>query len=73
MSDLNAKKEIIIDLIGELAGQDVDLSLELVTGMFVGLLTAYTEFKGEDPSTEIVIDGDGEGQRKITLHRKGEE
>lgn len=73
MGDLNERKEVIIDLIGELAGNDVDLALELVTGLFVGLLTAYMEFKDQDPDTEIVLNGDGEGQRKITLHRKGEQ
>ena len=72
MSDTEEKKENIIDLIGKLAGEDVDGALELVTGLFVGLLTAYMEFKDQDPNTEIVLNGDGKGQRKITLHRKGE-
>ena len=70
MSELNEKEQEITNLIGELAGEDVDAALELATGIFVGMLTAYMEFKGEDPNVETVITGSGPGQRRITLHAK---
>lgn len=73
MSKLTEEEDLIVDLIGQLAGQDIDAAVELVTGVFAGLMRAYMEFNDQDPDTEIVISGDGEYRRKITLHRKGEE
>lgn len=73
MGNLNATEEKVIDLVEKYAIEDLDGALELVTGLFVGLMTTYMELNDQDPNTELVISGNGEGQRKITLHRKGEQ
>ena len=50
----------------KLVDEDIELALQIVTGMFVGLTIEYTKLRGHDTSTDLVINGCGE--RNITIH-----
>lgn len=55
------------ELITEMAHEDIESTLSVLTGNFVGLYAAYAEMRGNDSKKTINIES-GDGQRKITIH-----
>jgi len=51
-----------------LLAQDAEATLQIITGMFVGLTIGYTRQRGFDGDGDITIEGN-EKQRAITIHK----
>lgn len=51
------------------AKQDIEGALQLITGLFIGLNTAFVEIHADKGDSDKAIHIQGpEGQRKITIH-----
>lgn len=61
----SAAADAVLEAIAELADEDIDLCLSVVTGHFVGLYTEVIRRQGQDPAKQITIEG---GARTITIH-----
>jgi hypothetical protein len=52
----------------DFAKQDIEEALPVITGLFVGLIEAYTDLRGEDGDGKKEINIKGIGSRNITIH-----
>lgn len=55
----------------ELLGISQKEALSMSMGIFVGIIETTLRLQGEDPSKTIDIEGEGEGNRSITIHHTG--